>query len=39
MDISCQVPPALLIGACDGYCQRALVGEAAMIRTQMGENS
>jgi hypothetical protein len=35
-DISHQGFPALLQGGCAGYCQRALVDESGMIRTQMG---
>jgi hypothetical protein len=28
--------PASLLGVCAGYCQRALVDESAIVRTQMG---
>jgi hypothetical protein len=34
--ISCQVSPALLIGVSAGYCQKALVDESGIIRTQTG---
>jgi hypothetical protein len=33
--ISHQVSPASLPDVSDGYCQRALVNESGMIRTQM----
>jgi hypothetical protein len=36
-DIPCQVSSVTLLGACAGYCQRALVGESGMIRTQIGK--
>jgi hypothetical protein len=32
--ISRQVPPASLLGVSAGYCQRALVDESGMFRTQ-----
>jgi hypothetical protein len=34
--ISCQVSYASLADVSTGYCQRALVDESEMIRTQMG---
>jgi hypothetical protein len=34
--ISCQDSPESLIGTSVGICQRALVDESGMIRTQMG---
>jgi len=37
MDISHPVSPALLPLISAGYCQRALVGEPEMIKTQMGK--
>jgi len=39
MDIFQQVSFALLLGLSAGYCQRALVGESVMIRTQMGKHN
>jgi hypothetical protein len=39
MDICCQVSPALLLCVSAGICQRALVDESGMIRTQMGTHS
>jgi len=36
MAISCQISPALLPDVSAGYCQRALVDESGMIRTQIG---
>jgi hypothetical protein len=38
-DISCQVSSALLLAVSAGYCQRGLVGESGMIRTQMGKHN
>jgi hypothetical protein len=37
MNIYHTVSPDLLLGVSAGYCQRALVGESSMIRTQIGK--
>jgi hypothetical protein len=39
LDICHDVSPALLIGEYDVYCQKALVGESGMIKTQMWKHN
>jgi hypothetical protein len=37
-DTFCQVSTALLLAVSAGYCQRALVYESGMIRSQIGKH-
>jgi hypothetical protein len=39
MDIYLRVSSPSLLGVSAGYCQRAVVGESGMIRTQMGKHN
>jgi hypothetical protein len=39
MDIYCPGSPASLLGVSADYCQRPLIGESGMTRTQMGKRS
>jgi hypothetical protein len=39
MHISCQVYPTSLLGVSTCYCQRALLDESVMIRTQIGKHN